>query len=217
MPPSRTVVITGTDTEVGKTWVGCLLAADLSAAGLSVRTVKPLESGCAKGPPSALEDGVLLANASDQDAPTAALIRLEAPIAPPAAADREEVELDWDDIVDRTRDAIAEADIALVEGAGGLMSPLTWDRTAIDLAHALDAEVLVVAASRLGAINHVRLTLQAVERAGLTCCGVVVSSPVKSPLDTADWLRLLPEVPRLLEVPHGERAPGLGQWLLERP
>jgi len=81
------LVITGTDTGVGKTWVGRVLSHALVAAGRRVVAVKPVETGCGN-PGSHLEDGALLAAATGQAEPRAALHRFAAPVAPALAAER---------------------------------------------------------------------------------------------------------------------------------
>ena len=163
------IVVVGTDTGVGKTVVGAGLARAWSDAGLRVAAVKPLESGCDG---SATEDGVLLARAARQPAPSEALYRFEAALAAPQAAALEGVALDFAAVVDATRAAIADADIALVETAGGLLSPFTAETTALDLIAALDARVVLVTADRLGTQNHTRLTLRALP----SVAAVVLSS-----------------------------------------
>jgi len=170
-----TLVITGTDTGVGKTFVGCALALALSARSVRVMAIKPIESGC-PGPPAAGEDGALLAAATGQPDPVHALVRLPAPLAPAEAADRAGVHLDLEELARRVRALAAGAELALVEGAGGLLTPLTWERDLTDLARALDARVLVVAADRLGAINQTRLVLGALTTAALPLAGVVLSA-----------------------------------------
>jgi dethiobiotin synthetase len=179
MSGSRIVLVTGTDTGVGKTVVAAGLARCLVARGLRVLAVKPVESGCAV-PPGDGEDGVVLARATGQVDPAAALDRLRAPLAPPLAAEREGVVLDADSWRARIEDLARRADVVLVEGAGGLLSPLTWDLTALDLARDLGAAALVVAADRLGSINHTRLTLRALREAMVPVLGVVWSAPACS-------------------------------------
>lgn len=118
-----------------------------------------------------------LAEAAGQREPRAALTRLAAPLAPPVAADRMGVELDWRHWVREIRRLSAGAEVALVEGAGGLLSPLAWDFTALDLARELKAVAIVVAADRLGTINHARLTLAALRAARVPVLGLVLSAP----------------------------------------
>jgi len=170
------LLITGTDTGVGKTWVGRALSHALVAAGRRVVAVKPVESGCA-GAGSHLEDGALLAAATGQLEPKAALFRFAAPIAPALAAEREGGTIDLDALMLQIEGLSQGAEVLLVEGAGGLLSPITWEWTVVDLARSLGAAALVVAADRLGTINHTQLTLSALELAGVDLAGVVFTAP----------------------------------------
>jgi dethiobiotin synthetase len=172
----RYVLVTGTDTEVGKTVVACGLARALAARGLRVLAVKPVESGCGEAGP---EDGELLARAAGQAEPRAALVRLETPVAPPVAADREGVALDHREWCSAIRALAPGHDVVIVEGAGGLLSPLTWEADSRDLAVELGASALVVAADRLGSLNHASLTLEALAGAGVPVLGVVFSAPAE--------------------------------------
>lgn len=170
------VLIVGTDTGVGKTWTGCALARALRRSGRRVVAVKPMETGCSVAP-TETEDGVALARATGQTDPSQALVRLRDPVAPPEAADREGRRIDFDEIVVRIRGYAACAEITLVEGAGGLLSPLTWERSAVDLARALDARVLLVAADRLGTISHTSMALKVLELNRFDPLGVVLTAP----------------------------------------
>jgi dethiobiotin synthase len=170
------LLITGTDTSVGKTWVGRALSHALVAAGRRVVAVKPVETGC-QGDRSHLEDGALLAAATGQAEPRAALFRFTAPVAPALAAEREGAPIDLDALVLAIDGLSDGAEVLLVEGAGGLLSPITWEWTVVDLARALGASALVVGVDRLGTINHTQLTLSALELAGLNLTGVVLTAP----------------------------------------
>lgn len=198
------VVITGTDTGVGKTWTGCALARALRHAGRRVLAIKPLETGCRQLPQDS-EDGVLLARAAVQTEPTAALMRLQDPVAPPEAAEREGRVIDFENIVRRIRQYAGAADVTLVEGAGGLLAPLTWQHTAVELARALDAAVLLVAADRLGTINHTLLTLKLLELSRLEVIGVVLTAPETPDSSTgsnAAAIARLSKFPRIHCVPR---------------
>lgn len=179
----RRVVITGTGTEIGKTLVAAGVARALSDRGLAVRAVKPVESGTARTA-GEREDGVLLARAARQEEPREALDRLRAPLAPPVAADREGIELSMDAWVRRIGEISADADVTLVEGAGGVLSPLTWDATARDLARALDAPALLVAPDRLGSLTHALTALEALRSGGVEVPGVVYSAPAEGDAST---------------------------------
>lgn len=159
---STTVLITGTDHGVGKTWVGQALARALTATGARVVAIKPVETGA----PEAL----------DLDA---VLMRIEA--------------------------LGAGADVVLIEGTGGLLTPLTWEWNAVDLARALGASALVVAMDRRGTINHTLLTLGALELAGLPVCGVALTPPREDDLATGTNARAIARltgIDRVISLPR---------------
>jgi dethiobiotin synthase len=170
------LLITGTDRGVGKTWVGRALGRALATAGRRVVAIKPVETGCADAT-AATEDGALLAAATGQAEPLAALHRLEAAVAPALAADLAGETIDLDALVLRVESLSEGAEVVLVEGAGGLLSPITWEWTVVELARTLGAAALVVGTDRLGVINHTLLTLSALELAGIEVAGVVLAPP----------------------------------------
>lgn len=168
------LLITGTDIEVGKTWVACALGRSLRQAGRSVVAIKPVETGCS-GEPRKSEDGVRLARATGQSQPTCAILRVPDPVAPVIASERAGAEIDFDALVLKIERFAEGAEVALIEGAGGLLAPVTWEWNMTDVARALGAAALVVGADRLGTINHTLLTLSALELAGIACAGVVLT------------------------------------------
>ena len=207
-PPSngaRIVFVTGTDSGVGKTWVGCALARALVLGGHSVVAIKVVETGTDFNP-SASEDGVQLAAATGQRAPLHALYRFRAPVAPAVAAELEGADkLDFDTVVGEVERVARGTEITLVETAGGLLAPLAWDWNVVDLAEALGASVLVAAANRLGTINHTLLTLSALELGGILAAGVVLSAPEVpdgSMATNRDAIVRMSGLDRVLEVPR---------------
>jgi dethiobiotin synthetase len=170
------LMIVGTDTGVGKTWVGCALARRLRREGHRVIAIKPVETGCFGGRAEE-EDGVALALATGQAEPPHALLRFRDPVAPPEAADREARAIDLQALVREIREYAAAADFCLVEGAGGLLSPLTWEHSAVDLARAVEARLLLVSMDRLGTINHTLTSLKIAEINRLDVTGVVLTAP----------------------------------------
>jgi dethiobiotin synthetase len=211
----RCVVITGTDTGVGKTHVGCALAYALVERGVQVQGIKPIESGCAQLP-SHLEDGAKWARATGQNWPTRALCRLEAPVAPPVAADAEGVALDFEALVSRTREEVEKVEFTFVEGAGGLLSPLTWEATTLDIARGLNAPILIVAKNILGSLNQIRLTHTVCVEAGISVVGVALvtsdGGDVSSASNEASVRRLLPDLP-VWNIPWNPDARDLGRGL----
>ena len=161
--------ITGTDTDVGKTLVTAALAA--SAQG-PVAALKPVASGVPPG--AAGEDAELLARAAGHEPRVHAA--LVAPISPHRAASLEGRSLELGRLVQWVRGQDAEQ--VLVEGVGGWAVPLAWSWGVPELAEALGLPVLLVAADRLGTLNHTLLSVGAIRARGLPLAGVVVNRGV---------------------------------------
>ncbi|ABA88705.1 dethiobiotin synthetase [Syntrophotalea carbinolica DSM 2380] len=194
------LIVTGTDTGVGKTLVGASLAYLLARKGCKVGVTKPLESGIPE--PSCLgEDGALLrwASRSDDADDVICPYRLKEPLAPSLAARREGVHIDWSHVLDVIRCKHARSDFSLVEGAGGLLVPLAGKRLVADLAGDLGWPLLVVARAGLGTINHTLLTLESARARGLQVAGWVVSG-VPAAADVAER-HAAEEIARLTDVP----------------
>jgi dethiobiotin synthetase len=194
----------GTDTSVGKTWVTCAIAKALADLGQKVVAVKPVETGCGD-PPSDTEDGYRLALATGQSGPRRALVRLPGELAPPIAAEQAGLTLDYDDVVARVRSLSTPDSILLVESAGGLLSPLTWEDNALDLAHSLSARVILVAADKLGTISQTLLALRVLQAEKIPLLGVVLKQPAERDESTRTnavaLARLAPNV-TIVTVPH---------------
>ncbi len=187
--PSRGLFVTGADTDVGKTYVSALIAAELSAAGHRVGVYKPVASGCVvDGDDLVASDAVALWNAAGQPLTLDAVCpqRFAAPIAPHLAAIAEGKTLD----ADLARTGLAawtpHCDIVVVEGAGGLMSPIDEEEYVADLAYDFGYPLVVVANNVVGAINQTLQTLitAAHFREGLPA-GAVVLNDVKATDDPA--------------------------------
>ncbi|MES2638665.1 MAG: dethiobiotin synthase [Myxococcota bacterium] len=167
----RGLLVTGTDTGVGKTVVTAALAAALAESGVAVRALKPVASGVAEGDPG--EDAALLGAAAGH--PPLSLHRLRTPVSPHRAAALDGVTIDPAAILAWVH--AHAGDVTLVEGAGGWEVPFAADWRVSHLGVALGWPVLVVAADRLGVLNHTLLTVAAVQRAGLVVAGVVLTGP----------------------------------------
>lgn len=215
------IFITGTDTGVGKTLVTCGLAALLRESGYRVGVMKPAETGCEErdGTPFP-KDAFFLKEASGCEEPVESICpyRLVEPLAPSMAAEREGVRIDIDKLQAVYDDISRRHDITLVEGAGGLLVPLLPSYTYADLAKLLKLPVIVVAANRLGVINHLLLTLEHASCRGLSVLGYVLnrleSQPSLAAETNAEALFSLTAVPCVGEIPY-QSAPATQGGSLE--
>ncbi len=223
--------VTGTDTGVGKTTVACALLAAARARGLRALAMKPVETGCQSGPdgiPGALDAIALEHAARGEDirddhrehvASTSAdraspiprynIYRFAAPLAPSVAAELAGAEVALAPILraaDRLRSLAP--DLLLVEGAGGLLVPLTASIDMADLAAALAVPLMVVARDGLGTINHTLLTLEAAAARGLPVAAVVLSGATPGTPDR-DATRNAEEIARRGRVLVAGRLPHL--------
>lgn len=176
--------VTGTGTDVGKTYVSCALIRALKARGATVDAFKPVVSGFDPRDAAGSDPARLAAALGDPGgALRIAPRRYRAPLAPNIAARLEGQTLVLDDMV---IDAVARAaelrdGVLVVEGAGGVMSPLTDRETNLDMIAALGAPVVLVAGSYLGAISHVLTALVALRAARARVAAVVMSESPDAP------------------------------------
>jgi len=221
--PARGLFITGTDTEVGKTYVGALIAQSLRAAGHRVGVYKPAASGCRLLAGDLVsDDAVLLWEAAGRPGELDRVCpqRFQAALAPHLAARKEGKRLDADLLRTGIEYWQARSDVILVEGSGGLMSPLGKEEYVADLAYDLGFPLVVVARNALGTINHTVQTLIAAAtfRDGLNVAGVVLNHPTPPSGDPSTAtnrrelaLRSVP--PILAEVAwQGERLDAEVDW-----
>jgi len=165
----RGIFVTGTDTGVGKTYFSSSLLRFLREKGVDVAGFKPVETGCSPR----CEDAEELSRASGLLIPP--VYSLREPLAPSVAAEIEGVTLDEKLLVRKAREVISSRP-TVVEGAGGIMVPITWKFSFLDLARELSLPVVVVALNKLGVINHTLLTVEACSRFGVSVRGVVLNS-----------------------------------------
>lgn len=197
---SRGVFIVGTDTEVGKTYQACCLARQLQNRGVKVGTYKPVASGVAT---QAESDGDLLSRAAGHQWPLhyTSPQRFSAPLAPPVAARQEGRVVDEQLLIDGARWWFDHCDFLIVEGAGGALSPISDRLTVLDLALQLKLPLVLVAANRLGVVNHTLLTVEALQARALHLAGVVLNTlpPIQGPVQQTVADQALESNPRLLE------------------
>ena len=208
--------ITGTDTGVGKTFVARGIASALRARGRRVGVLKPIETGCGGALDPQPADALALRAAAGSNLPLERICpyRLDAPLAPDVAARLENVRIDPARIAAVFRALERDHDVTLVEGAGGLLVPILERYTMADLARDLGLPLLVVVDSKLGAINHTLLTLEAAAARGLPVRGYVLnhaSAADEAAATNASVLARCTDAPCLGEIawtPAAERDPG---------
>ena len=206
-----TFFITGTDTGVGKTVLTALLARHLRERGVNAAALKPICSG-GRGDARALRAAMNGALTLDEINPW----HFRAPIAPLLAARRERRQVRLADVLAHVRAMQKRFDVVLVEGAGGLLSPLGGNFDSRDLIAALRATPIVVCPNRLGAVNQVLLTLAALPRSASCRARVVLMSPSKPDAATNTNAGLLAEffdAKRIFELPWLGRRPDAGKVL----
>lgn len=202
----RPLLVTGTDTGVGKTVFTCALLRALRARGLEPFPIKPVETGCddLERP----EDAIALGAAAGVDPSRVCPVRYRTPASPWTAARIEGAKHSFQDLVAHVRAVQRDHEFVVVEGAGGLLVPLDEGKTYADLAVALDARLVVVARDALGTLNHTSLTLEAARSRGISVVAVVlnaVASPDFVRLPHRDELRALwPGVAVLGPIPRRE-------------
>lgn len=182
----KALVVAGTDTGVGKTVVTAALAAAAQAHGARVAVVKPAQTGVDAAGAGDLDEVRRLTGIEDLHE----LARYPEPLAPATAARRAGMTgLGAEEVAAAARE-LADRDLVLIEGAGGLL--VRFDEagaTLADVALLLDAPVLVVSRPGLGALNHVALTCAALDQRRLECPGVVVGAWPADP-GLAEWCNL---------------------------
>ncbi|MFC6017022.1 dethiobiotin synthase [Plantactinospora solaniradicis] len=198
------MLVTGTDTDVGKTIVTAAITAAAQAAGLRVAVLKPGQTGTATGAVPDIDTVNRLA------APMTArtLVSYPEPLAPLAAARVAEAEpLELYAVADEIRAEADKHDLVLIEGAGGLLVPMglrpsgeAW--TFADLAVSIGAPAVVVTRAGLGTLNHTALTLEALDRRAVPA-GVVLGAWPAEP-ELVHWANLTELVPNMVgALPDG--------------
>jgi dethiobiotin synthetase len=208
--------VTGTDTEIGKTFITCALLARARQLGLSALGLKPVAAGTdAEGRNEDVEQ-IRAANSLALSSAEINPYCFAPAIAPHLAAVDAGIDIDFGVIGHTVTAARQRANFVVVEGAGGFLVPLAVDRDSADLVAALDLPIILVVGMRLGCLNHALLTVEAIAARGLRLAGWVanridpamarfddnlasltarIASPLlgvmpHAPTKPADWLRL---------------------------
>jgi dethiobiotin synthetase len=172
------VFVTGTDTEVGKTWCSVGLVEAMVATGRRVGVMKPVAAGAVATPDGwRNEDALALQHAANTGHPYSWInpYCLREPMSPHLAAKIDDVRVDFDVLDNRYSQIAADSDWVLVEGAGGWLAPLTDTLSIADLAARLALPVVMVVGMRLGCLNHAQLTWQSIAARSLPQAGWIAN------------------------------------------
>ncbi|MBI2779733.1 MAG: dethiobiotin synthase [Gammaproteobacteria bacterium] len=205
---TRGFFITGTDTDVGKTWVTAGVLTALAARGHTTAAMKPVSAGCIETDEGLRNgDALILQRHATLNLPYAQInpYAYAAPIAPHIAATRLGQRIEIAPIKAIFDDMARRADYVVVEGAGGWRVPLNEHETIADLAQALGLPVILVVGMRLGCLNHALLSCESIARQGVPLAGWVANSacPEFPELqENIDALRERIDAPLLGVIPH---------------
>jgi dethiobiotin synthetase len=204
------LVVTGTDTGVGKTVATAALACHARLAGIDVAVCKPVQTG------SPRDDDLADVGRLSGVAELHGLARFPEPLAPVAAAQRAGLPLPTRaELVAWVRDVDAPKRLTLVEGAGGLLVEVGQGGVTLrDLASDLAAPVLVVVAPGLGTLNHTALTLEALASHGIPCAGLVIGAWPREPgaAESGNRVALGELAPVRAVVPAGAGSVGAAEF-----
>lgn len=206
---SQSYFVTGTDTDIGKTWSTLALMRCLQRNGFSVLGMKPVAAGCVWQDGGWRNQDALSLQAKGSRQPGYDLINPYAfpePISPHLACGATEVSTAK--IIDCYLQLAEQVDVVLVEGAGGWYSPLSGEICNAELAACLKLPVILVVGLRLGCINHALLTARAIQQQGLACAGwiaVAIDADMPFRKDNIAYLQQHIQAPLLGELPHQPR------------
>lgn len=219
----RGVLITGTDTGVGKTFVACGLAAALAQRGTRVGVMKPVETGCKERDGALVpEDATRLKFFSGCEASieTICPCRFHAPRAPWVAALEEGREVDTSLLEKSYQSILAGHDLTLVEGAGGVMVPIRENFNFADLAREWGLSVLLVTTAKLGTLNHTLLSLEYLRNQEIRVLGYVMNihepTPPELVSSNLNALERLAGEPFLGQIPYQAHQVQQGEFSLAR-
>lgn len=205
----KRVFITGTDTGVGKTLIAAIIAMFLKDKGVDVGVMKPFETGAKSyGGEMLLEDASALKAAAGVDDPLELICPycFETPASPAEAARVEGKRIDLKKVKEALEELSKRHDLLIIEGAGGLLVPITERMTFSDLIKELGLEVILIARNCLGTINHTLLSLYHCKREGIKVLGYILNKVNSKRDGTEDtnhmWIGAFTDIPLLGKVPY---------------
>lgn len=202
--------ITGTDTDVGKTWIARGLLKLINDTGYSTTVMKPISAGCEKTHEGYRNDDAvqLINSASVKPAYEKVNPYAYGPaIAPHIAAEQENTVIELSRIITIYNELSSKADYTIVEGAGGWKVPINNEQTLADIACAMQLPVIIVVGMRLGCLNHAILTAESIFGMGVPVAGWVANTlnrEFSAQNDNIDALQCSLNIPFIGTVPFLE-------------
>ncbi|MBL4802288.1 MAG: dethiobiotin synthase [Emcibacter sp.] len=197
---TRIIFIGATGTDIGKTYVTCMLLRQLQQQGYSVRAIKPVISGFDPEDIEPSDSGQLLLAmnmpATLENAIRISPWRFKDPLPPHLAAAQTGTSLDLDDIVQFCLAQVEDTlDFLLIEGVGGIMTPISYDQNMIDLISRLECACLLVTASSLGTLSHTLTAIACLEQSTIKIAGVIIS---ESPQNYTDFEQIIDDFKKII-------------------
>lgn len=209
------VFITSTGTGIGKTFLTAGLVRYFRDHARSVQAYKPVISGFDPSAPEASDTGVILSAlgrpVTEDEIDRISPWRFAAPLSPNMAASKEGREIDFQALVTYSRKCTTSADIALIEGVGGIMAPLDDRHTVLDWMLEIRLPTLLVVGSYLGTISHTLSALDVLERRGLEVRAIVVDETVDSSVAFEDTVATIKQFAQQTDVVALPRLEGASQ------
>ncbi len=217
--------VTGSGTDIGKTWVSCLLIRQAQARGVSVSAFKPVLSGFDPDKAEQSDAGHLLKAmgrpVQPQTLNLVSPMRFRAPLSVDMAARREGKSLDFDDLVQRTHHFVKNTDSGLIEGVGGVMAPLDAEHTVLDWIEVADCPVLLVCGTYLGALSHGLTAYESLKTRGVKVGAVLINESEGSyvdPEETRESFRVvIKQTPLVLVRQEEKKIPCADQPGADQP
>ena len=181
----KSFFVTGTDTGIGKTVFTCGLATLLRVSGIDVGVMKPFATGIPQKNGFQSEDVSMLVSSSGVSDPESLInpYFFAIPASPYSAAKKLGKQIDLDLVFSSFDKLRSIHDVVLVEGIGGIMTPILKDYFVIDLIKDLNFDTMIVAGSKIGTINHTMLTIDACKKHGIHISGLIINQTDKNGYD----------------------------------
>jgi len=180
--------VTGTDTDVGKTCITASIVSYLSKMNVNVGVMKPFASGYKATDNFVSDDVKILMKYSGVDDPIDLVnpYFFEIPTSPYDACKQLNLEIEIDKVIDSYKQLTSIHDVVIVEGIGGIMTPISKNYFVSDLISDLQMNTIIVTGSKVGAVNHLMLTYQHVKEKNLRLNGFVINQNVSDGYESSN-------------------------------